>query len=729
MFTIPAATTRAPRIETIIPPALDAVVGHAIAEIDGEIWFTSQAGLSILHGTRSAPFSRNEDLLEPRLESLIQDGTGRIWLGSRSARLQSYDPAKDLLESEASYPDSVWSIAEDSRGGIWFASNSGVHQYDGGSGVWTTHTQRDGLPNAHVLDILCDSDRRVWVATDAGVSVLPDGASRWTTYTVEDGLGDNWAKRVHEDREGQTWVGTWGGGVSVTGGFDSYTVAQGLPSNQIWSLLKDASGKVWVGTEAGLVSIDARGHLVRYTMVPLEKPGMSVKLEDGEDKLVDTRKASSFSSERIELSDGTKGYEAHSIHQNEKGEIWVGTVGAGVVILEDEHAIRTLPQEHIRSNRIFAIHGTESEGVLLGTPNGVLRFGAGERLQEQALSSITSLVHAISTDAAGTLWIGTWGDGLFGLVDGVLTRADWLPANAKVSSLSHDRAGRMWVTTDSGAYGRSRGQTERVAMPAGLLANWAWAVEEDRSGTLWIGTGSGGAGRFDGESMQTVTREDGLASNTVRAIVEDGIGTVWFGTPLGLTRYRQSRKAGPRVRISAVVADRRHVTPSEVEVPSTSTILAIEFDAVSLRTRPGGLLFRYRLKNLHDDWRLTHEERVEYSNLSAGRYRFELQAIDRDLMYSELAHTDIRVQFPVAQASIYGLTILLVLSLSTAAYQTRKRHQTERRRDPIRAGKSRASTGKTDAPVESLTGGLRCRRGVRTGLTGRWRFFPVLRGR
>lgn len=56
---------------------------------------------------------------------------------------------------------------------------------------------------------------------------------------------------------------------------------------------------------------------------------------------------------------------------------------------------------------------------------------------------------------------------------------------------------------------------------------------------------------------------------------------------------------------------------------------------MSFRTRPGGMVYRYRLKRYDENWLTTRERRVEYQGIPIGDYTFDVVAVDRDLVYSE----------------------------------------------------------------------------------------------
>jgi transcriptional regulator with PAS, ATPase and Fis domain len=167
-------------------------------------------------------------------------------------------------------------------------------------------------------------------------------------------------------------------------------------------------------------------------------------------------------------------------------------------------------------------------------------------------------------------------------------------------------------------------------------------IAQDRGGALWFGT-VGGLSRYDGQRFVTYTTEDGLADNKVNAIYEDREGNLWFGTGRGVTRYRPPAPCPPSLVVDAVVADRRYEGPAEAKIPDSVKVTAFEFHALSLKTRPGAMVYRYRLQGRDEEWRTTHRQRVEYQSLPLGQYAFQIQAVDRDLGYSNTAEVRLTV--------------------------------------------------------------------------------------
>ena len=158
--------------------------------------------------------------------------------------------------------------------------------------------------------------------------------------------------------------------------------------------------------------------------------------------------------------------------------------------------------------------------------------------------------------------------------------------------------------------------------------------------------------------------QDGLDDHNIFEIIEDREGYLWFASSGGVTRYRPSPPSPPSVCIHTVVADRRYQEVSELAIPSTVGLLAFEFGAISFKTRPEAMVYRYRLRGYEEEWTDTHERRVEYQDLPKGNYTFEVQAVDRDLVYSEVPATvALTVHLPyerIGWMSALGIAIVLI---------------------------------------------------------------------
>jgi signal transduction histidine kinase len=166
------------------------------------------------------------------------------------------------------------------------------------------------------------------------------------------------------------------------------------------------------------------------------------------------------------------------------------------------------------------------------------------------------------------------------------------------------------------------------------------------------------------------TTNDGLMGNQVNAICEDETGAIWFGTNAGVSRFDPSspflgetphprphshggeREAGVRFVNFTVRTDRAYTDLSSLPDISAGTEVTIAYSAIDFKTHPR--LRQYRVKmsksaNAHKSkWsEPTRDMTYQWTPQKPGTYIFEVQAIDRDLRYSD----SVCVQLTVVQPS------------------------------------------------------------------------------
>src|SRR5262245_492815 len=104
-----------------------------------------------------------------------------------------------------------------------------------------SYTATNGLSDNFIFSIQQDRKGWLWFATSAGVSRY-DGAE-FKTFTMSDGLVNNEVKEIYEDSHGRLWLSTFGGLSCLDGGvFKNYTRKEGLPHNSIEWVVEDKVG-------------------------------------------------------------------------------------------------------------------------------------------------------------------------------------------------------------------------------------------------------------------------------------------------------------------------------------------------------------------------------------------------------------------------------------------------------------------------------------------------------
>jgi len=221
---------------------------------------------------------------------------------------------------------------------------------------------------------------------------------------------------------------------------------------------------------------------------------------------------------------------------------------------------------------------------------------------------------------------------------------------------------------------------------------------------MWFGTHSGGVTLYDGAIWNSIDMRDGLAGNSVRSIHQQKDGTLLFGTEGGITRYRRGTTL-PSVRIVSVKTDKEYTDIQAIPPITTGRRVTIRYGSIDFVTIPEKRLYRYRIqafgkslskkeqnqasgkslskKEIDSDWRQpTRETSFDDSFDKPGMYTFEIQAIDRDLNYSEPASLKIEVlppAFYTRAGFIVGAILIafLIPSIIYAAISIRQKRRQE----------------------------------------------------
>ncbi|MFO1499325.1 MAG: two-component regulator propeller domain-containing protein [Verrucomicrobiota bacterium] len=247
------------------------------------------------------------------------------------------------------------------------------------------------------------------------------------------------------------------------------------------------------------------------------------------------------------------------------GNLIVGTRGGGLYWFTSEGEVTHISTEEngLSNNYILSLHVDRQGDVWVGTDGGGLNrikkplFRVLEPSQDR-------VVQSIAEDSAGGLWLGYNGLPLTYWKDG---QAQTFPSEARTAFV--DRQQRVWVGTHGAGLLQVQADARRQlklrpvpGYPSSLSS--VTAIHQDRAGQLWVGTQTGLA-RWDETSWTTYTTREGLPANVVQAIADDAEGNTWLGFDSGglcqwrhgqvLATFRKSADGLPSDNVSSLYAD------------------------------------------------------------------------------------------------------------------------------------------------------------------------------
>jgi ligand-binding sensor domain-containing protein/class 3 adenylate cyclase len=217
------------------------------------IWIGTDDGLVKYDGHTLTTYSKEQGLVGNAIRGAFEDRSGNIWFGTERG-LSKYDGTSFTnFTAEQGIPQDVeiTSIVEDRPGNLWLASYLSpgfLAKFDNKS--LTIYTKEQGLAGTRVYTILEDSKGLMWFATTEGVSSF-DGKS-FTTYTSKQGLPNDDVPSIVEDKNGFFWFASEGLSRYDGHSFQNYFVGEGLSRGRIGNLILTKDGLIAGGHLHGL---------------------------------------------------------------------------------------------------------------------------------------------------------------------------------------------------------------------------------------------------------------------------------------------------------------------------------------------------------------------------------------------------------------------------------------------------------------------------------------------
>jgi ligand-binding sensor domain-containing protein len=234
------------------------------------------------------------------------------------------------------------------------------------------------------------------------------------------------------------------------------------------------------------------------------------------------------------------------IVQDRAGDLWFATF-SGVVRYDGEVFTNGTQQASLQPVRAFSLLRDRKGDVWIGTLGaGVYRYDGSTYTQLTSRDGLAADgVLTMMEDRDGNVW--------FGHHDGGATRYDGTRFTAfgsqdaftdgDVTSIAQDGTGRIWFGTREGLFHFEGDSFDTSFEVNSMSMGGHIPTLVDTKGHLWFG-GRGGLHHFDGARLRQVTSEPSWA------MVERADGNLWFGGESTLHRVRPESavaESGPEI--------------------------------------------------------------------------------------------------------------------------------------------------------------------------------------
>lgn len=684
--------------------------------VTAQLWIGTAKGL-YLYLPEQDKFKRIQGIPGKEIQFITRDHQQNIWIICHT-RLYSYHQKSKRIKEYAFKNEAALSLHLSEKGTLWVATTAGnLKRMNPGQQTFfnyslpginpianantinsmyslgdttlilgtgrqllsfnlKTNTLRDiGRKNntgsLFVHTIAAPSSKELWLGTETGLAILNTETLKTKLITKADhqpsSLTDNIVTTIYKDQEGATWLGTYFGGINYYSKefnyFQKYYPDKGnnkWSGNLVHEICRDQYGNLWIGTEdAGLNKMEmATGRIFSYQ------------------------------------PDGKKGsLSYHNIHGlvADEQQLWIGTFDHGLDVMDIKTGKVTKrfragkANNQLKSNFIVSLYRSPAGHILVGTWNGLFRYQRNTD-DFSPVKDMTSHVQSILEDRRGTLWVGTYGSGVYYYPQGSTRKkqlaAQKIPKN--VNSIFEDHTGKIWICTEEGLYGYDplKKQLKSYTTANGLPNMQVFRMLEDKQGLFWISTGKGLC-RFNPKtnSYTNFYAAEGLPTEqfNYNSSYKDQNGRLYFGTLKGMISFDPEKivsnpfvvpvylsnlqvnnsdiDKGPYAR--AINQDIGYT--SQLSLPHTASNLNFDIVALSYLNSDRNR-YQYKLKGIDQQWiSSTGNKRIYYNKLSAGNYTFMLRGLDKTGAWNpKITSLHIKISPPWWQSTLaYVLYVFL----------------------------------------------------------------------
>lgn len=334
----------------------------------------------------------------------------------------------------------VFSLAQDSTGFVWVATDFGLDRFDG---INFKHYQKKDYPKMkrnEVMYVEHIGHDQILAAGPYGVFIEYDKAKDDFSNIMPkelDSIALIQIKGVHTSRTGERYLFANGGIFhynAQSGHYDSHFEAHdSLRIDFINTLFIDDQKRFWIGSINHLEILDEKGHKVKSfgqeencgyvtTILPIAPNKVAIAFQNNQLWIVETQSSSPSILQKITLPFNT----VMNMLRTSDGRFWFATDGDGLWFTDDEispsaHFKNLVPYGELQAEmkKIYAIKEGIDGGIWFGTQNSGIWY-YNRKSDECVIFSgdiglPTEVCSSFEEGEDGTLYVGTDGNGLYAI--------------------------------------------------------------------------------------------------------------------------------------------------------------------------------------------------------------------------------------------------------------------------------------------------------------------------
>lgn len=654
----------------------------------GNVWFASE---SLFRYDTSNQGMHTYSFPETQPDMLAVDSMGTLWVMMRDGSVYTYDRLNDVFSKQS--PSESIKIIEPINDGRMLVATDKDEVYILDCMSLRTQLIYSSTDKKRNIRCLCEGDKgEFWIGTDDGLFIRRENEAymgeAFHNEATPASISADYITSIDKDNYGNIWIGTYYTGLNIWKNngeemslYFTNPSDNSIKGNIVRSICNDASGNIWFCTEDGWLNrLSPQNNQVKNYQI-------------------------------------TEGLNMQGLVMD-NDMLWICSYGKGLHKF-DINRERVIRRYDFPSDRVSTGLKTKDGDIFIGTAAGLYIY-VPENDSFRSIEDLkNSFIHCMYQDRSGTIWIGTYGDGLYRMDRNGKIISHIVPGKDKddygltsrfITSFFEDSRHRIWVMTEGGgvcyadAVNDSAGNRyyKNISSDDGLPSDITCAMAEDKDGTLWISTANGIAS-ISGSTLTVTGLVNG--SNEITgyqysygAVCTSRTGIFYFGNTDGMIAFTPSKMNNTRkqydLQITSIEArTSEHIT--DLKNPGKS---AMTSDEIKVRHKDASAIYihfvvpEYSTRNIIYAYSITRGKKVRFSSttrdnyvmlsgLRPGKYKFDIATADTRNEASGKS-LDIRIM-PHPLLSGFACMIYCLLGLcllGTAIYMLNIRSKNEKAR-------------------------------------------------
>lgn len=527
------------------------------------------------------------------ISALLHDSRGYLWVGTTYGlnRYDAYTVQKYYAADYGSVRDEITGLAEDTEGNIWIHTKSGMTVYDYETGVFSTEVpkylkERFGITSEVFRVGSGDRRRYFWAISRDFLWVYDKNLGAISKFRISGGMISDVTVK-----DAGTWILFTDGRLSFINPEDKTRSQISIPvefrktlEGSSPHLFIDKGFNLWLYCDMSpaIYKMDSGTESWDKIGIPGDSGGFNRitairQSPDGSIWITTTNTAgfiydpesgdiTSFShSQSRDNSVASNNLNALDI--GDDGTVWIGTYKNGVSYWSDSPQAfinHTFPEQY----DMLSIC-EEGGDLLIGTDGSGLLKLSKETDRIEKVHTGVNIIRKVISDGKGTLWLGTYRNGLLSLSNGRIRRYDTSNsdiASSDIYALVMDSDGDIILGTLNGFIQKLSVKTGKFATIYQSTGDNIRDMLISRDGRYLYSATSGGLIRTElrnwgSEQIQAVRKSH------LYSVLEDSDGRIWTAGVAGIFCYEPDSGKGSQlspgtngksVMTTSLVEDRYH---------------------------------------------------------------------------------------------------------------------------------------------------------------------------